>query len=297
MLPPAPGRLSTTTGWPHASVSFCATARARMSVVPPGGKRHDEARPACVGYGLRVRAGARRSRWRRRRAAARRSARRSGARRCAREAVRSWILRAGRASAGRAWSAHARVRRGNASRSIDLRARRLHDARVLRELGADEFARTAPASSAPAPRPARPAARACRAQSRILVDVGVPFARSRRAACRPARAGRTTSRCRSRAGPPPPSSAARARASSARAVVTASARSLPALTCGIALARLSNMNCVSPASSACVAGAPPLNGTCTMSMPVSTLNSSPARWPALPLLPEPNDSLPGFAFA
>ena len=81
------------------------------------------------------------------------------------------------------------------------------------------------------------------------------------------------------------------------AVVTASAFSLPALTCAIALARLSNMNCVSPASSACVAGAPPLYGTWTMSVPVSTLNSSPARWPALPLLPEPNDSLPGFAFA
>ena len=75
------------------------------------------------------------------------------------------------------------------------------------------------------------------------------------------------------------------------AVVTASARSLPAFTCGMALARLSNMNCVSPASSACVAGAPPLNGMWTMSVPVSTLNSSPARWPALPLLPEPKIEL------
>ncbi len=56
------------------------------------------------------------------------------------------------------------------------------------------------------------------------------------------------------------------------------------------------MNCVSPASSACVAGAPPLNGMCTASVSVSTLKSSPARWPALPLLPEPNASLPGFAF-
>ena len=57
------------------------------------------------------------------------------------------------------------------------------------------------------------------------------------------------------------------------------------------------MNCVSPASSACVAGAAPLYGTWTMSVPVSTLKSSPARCPALPLLPEPNESLSGFAFA
>src|SRR6266545_202409 len=81
------------------------------------------------------------------------------------------------------------------------------------------------------------------------------------------------------------------------AVVTASARSLPAFTCGIALARLSNISCVSPASSACVAGAPPLNGTWTIAAAVSTLKSSPARWPALPVLPEPKLSLPGFAFA
>ena len=43
-------------------------------------------------------------------------------------------------------------------------------------------------------------------------------------------------------------------------VVTASARSLPALTCTIAFARLSNMSWVSPASSAWVAGAAPLYG-------------------------------------
>ena len=28
MLPPAPARFSTTTGWPHLSLSFCATIRA-----------------------------------------------------------------------------------------------------------------------------------------------------------------------------------------------------------------------------------------------------------------------------
>ena len=37
MLPPAPGRLSTTACSFHASAIFCAAARARMSVVPPGG--------------------------------------------------------------------------------------------------------------------------------------------------------------------------------------------------------------------------------------------------------------------
>src|SRR6185295_8658288 len=37
MLPPAPGRLSTTTCAFHASASRCAAARAMMSVAPPGG--------------------------------------------------------------------------------------------------------------------------------------------------------------------------------------------------------------------------------------------------------------------
>ncbi len=34
--PPAPGRFSTVTDWPHASVNFCPLRRARMSVEPPG---------------------------------------------------------------------------------------------------------------------------------------------------------------------------------------------------------------------------------------------------------------------
>ncbi len=42
MLPPAPGRLSTTTDWPSDSVSLCAAARASMSVVPAGRKRNDQ---------------------------------------------------------------------------------------------------------------------------------------------------------------------------------------------------------------------------------------------------------------
>src|SRR5262245_40895119 len=38
MTPPAPARLSTTTGWPIASWIFAATMRAVESVTPPGAK-------------------------------------------------------------------------------------------------------------------------------------------------------------------------------------------------------------------------------------------------------------------
>ena len=38
MLPPAPGRFSTTTGWPRARESGSASARATMSGWPPGAK-------------------------------------------------------------------------------------------------------------------------------------------------------------------------------------------------------------------------------------------------------------------
>src|SRR5687768_18448586 len=37
MAPAAPARFSTTTGCDHASVIFCASTRAMMSVAPPGG--------------------------------------------------------------------------------------------------------------------------------------------------------------------------------------------------------------------------------------------------------------------
>src|SRR5688500_9897802 len=37
MLPPAPGRFSTTTCWPSALASWSAITRARMSVDWPGG--------------------------------------------------------------------------------------------------------------------------------------------------------------------------------------------------------------------------------------------------------------------
>ena len=38
MLPPAPARLSTMTGWPSSVVSAWPMMRARMSVVPPAAK-------------------------------------------------------------------------------------------------------------------------------------------------------------------------------------------------------------------------------------------------------------------
>ncbi|MNL65648.1 hypothetical protein D3C87_1900050 [compost metagenome] len=38
MLPPAPGLLSTTTGWPHDGEIFSEKIRARMSGAPPLGK-------------------------------------------------------------------------------------------------------------------------------------------------------------------------------------------------------------------------------------------------------------------
>jgi hypothetical protein len=36
MLPPAPGRFSTTNGWPIPAASFCVMIRAIVSLAPPG---------------------------------------------------------------------------------------------------------------------------------------------------------------------------------------------------------------------------------------------------------------------
>ena len=80
-------------------------------------------------------------------------------------------------------------------------------------------------------------------------------------------------------------------------MVTASARSLPAFTCGSTAATLANIMSTSPASSAVVAGAPPLYGTWTTFTPAMTLNISPAMWKPLPLLAEAKLSLPGCALA
>jgi hypothetical protein len=38
MLPPAPGRLSTTTCWPSFSLSLGTSMRTTASALPPGGK-------------------------------------------------------------------------------------------------------------------------------------------------------------------------------------------------------------------------------------------------------------------
>ena len=68
-----------------------------------------------------------------------------------------------------------------------------------------------------------------------------------------------------------------------RADEMASARSLPDCRCGIALPITTKPNCGScPASKAATCGAPPLYGTCTMSVPVAFLNISPARCAAEP---------------
>ncbi|CFN76517.1 Uncharacterised protein [Bordetella pertussis] len=36
-MPPAPGRFSTTTGWPHILLRLLATRRVKKSELPPGG--------------------------------------------------------------------------------------------------------------------------------------------------------------------------------------------------------------------------------------------------------------------
>ena len=57
---------------------------------------------------------------------------------------------------------------------------------------------------------------------------------------------------------------------------TASARSLPDLTCGNAVKRLGNMNCVCPPIVSLTAGAEPLYGAPSITTPALSLNSSAA---------------------
>ena len=66
-------------------------------------------------------------------------------------------------------------------------------------------------------------------------------------------------------------------------VATPIARSLPALNCSPAVSVSANITCTCPPTRSSSAGAPPLYGTCTMSMPVIILNISAAIWLALPM--------------
>ncbi len=81
------------------------------------------------------------------------------------------------------------------------------------------------------------------------------------------------------------------------AVVTAIARSLPALICPCSGGITANSICVSPCTVAITAGGEPLNGMCTTSMPDICLKSSMLRCDELPLPTDAYESLPGFAFA
>jgi len=66
-------------------------------------------------------------------------------------------------------------------------------------------------------------------------------------------------------------------------LVVASALSLPALTCAAEEATLSTRTGTWPAMTSATAGALPLYGTCTMSIPAVALNISAARWVEVPL--------------
>src|SRR5262249_32127159 len=68
---------------------------------------------------------------------------------------------------------------------------------------------------------------------------------------------------------------------------TATALSLPAFTCGSVTPRLSNMRSISPASSAAIAGADPLYGTCVILNPAADLNISAVRCEVVPLPCDP----------
>ena len=77
--------------------------------------------------------------------------------------------------------------------------------------------------------------------------------------------------------------------------VSASARSVPALTCGIPVERSANIIETRPASTSLSAGGTLLYGTCSMSISAHCLSVSPATTPEV--LPLANDSLPGLALA
>ena len=69
--------------------------------------------------------------------------------------------------------------------------------------------------------------------------------------------------------------------------VTASPRTVSARTCGRASVMLAKERSTSPATTAAVDNEPPLNGTCTILVPVRAWNSSTPKWvrPPAPLEP------------
>jgi hypothetical protein len=71
------------------------------------------------------------------------------------------------------------------------------------------------------------------------------------------------------------------------AEVTASARSLPPLTCGTAVPAIANAKAVSPRSSESGISTEPLSGMCVACAPLSDSRVAPPRCAAEPMPPEP----------
>src|SRR5512132_1504423 len=76
-----------------------------------------------------------------------------------------------------------------------------------------------------------------------------------------------------------------------------SARSLPALMCGMDGCRLSKATWTWPARRSVSMGAEPRYGTCCMLTPVISLNSSPDMWIDVPVPDDAMLILPGLALA
>jgi hypothetical protein len=80
-------------------------------------------------------------------------------------------------------------------------------------------------------------------------------------------------------------------------LVTASALSVPARTCGRTVDAGENISCTWPPSRSATAGVLPLYGTWTHLMPAISAYSSPDRCGAVPMPEEANDSSPGLDLA
>src|SRR5882672_1388628 len=81
------------------------------------------------------------------------------------------------------------------------------------------------------------------------------------------------------------------------AVVTASARNVPACNCPTDSGPLLNEIGICPPSRSLIEGAPPLYGMALRSILARLLRSSPARWVDVPVPAWANERLPGLAFA